>query len=76
MLGVSKVLWVESIHRIPISKAVAMNSIAPLVTLAVAAWVLDEQAQWYQWLGCLPLMLGCWMLVSRAVRPVTACPDT
>lgn len=74
MLGVSKILWVESIHRIPISKAVSMNSIAPLVTLMVAAWVLGEQAMWYQWLGCLPLMLGCWMVASRTGR--VAVPKT
>ncbi|MBR9882862.1 MAG: DMT family transporter [Oceanospirillales bacterium] len=69
ILGVSKILWVEAIHRIPISKAVSMNSISPLVTLAVAYWLLDERADWYQWLGCIPLSLGCWLLVSRPGRP-------
>ena len=70
VLGVSKLLWVEAIRFIPISKAVAMNSLAPLVTLSVAFWWLNEPATWYQWFGCLPLTLGCWLLVSNrsAVR--------
>ncbi|WP_221792953.1 DMT family transporter [Oceanobacter mangrovi] len=65
ILGVSKMLWIEAIRRIPISKAVAMNSIAPLVTLATASWLLGETADWYQWFGCVPLSLGCWLLVSN-----------
>ncbi|SEF63308.1 DMT family transporter [Marinobacterium lutimaris] len=65
IFGVSKIFWVEAIRRIPISKAVAMNSLAPLVTLAVAYWLLGEPAAWYQWVGCAPLTLGCWILVSN-----------
>ncbi|HPE62278.1 MAG TPA: hypothetical protein PLB10_18255, partial [Thiolinea sp.] len=44
-----------------------------LVTLAVAFWLLGEPAAWYQWLGCAPLTIGCWLLVSRqpAIRRPT-----
>ncbi len=71
LFGVSKVLFIESVRFIPISKAVAMNSLAPLVTLATAWWLLSEPAAWYQWLGCVPLSWGCWLLVSsRKAAPV------
>ena len=82
LFGISKVLFVEAIRRIPISKAIAMNSLTPLVALASAWWMLNEPAGWYQWLGCVPLSWGCWLLVSSgrmrtsAVAPIANAKNT
>ena len=38
LLGVSKILWIEGIHRINVTKANALNSLGPLLTL-LFAWL-------------------------------------
>ena len=66
-MGISKLLWVEAIHRISIPKAISLTSVCPAITLFLAFFILDEQPSWYQMLAIAPLMFGVFML-TRPVR--------
>ncbi|MDD5623599.1 MAG: DMT family transporter, partial [Candidatus Peribacteraceae bacterium] len=64
LLGLSKILWIDGIHLIPITKAISLESITPLFTLLVAFLVLHEPIFAYQILGLLPIMGGIWLLTK------------
>lgn len=65
ILGLSRLLWVEGIHRMSVTKAVALQSAAPLLTL-VAAWVLLSQAPTvWQLTSLVPLLLGVLFLTDQ-----------
>jgi len=66
LLGLSVSLWVEGIHRIPITKAVAMVSILPLFTLTAAYFVLHEQPSFLQAAALLPLAVGMFLLTKSS----------
>ena len=68
MLGVCKILWVEAIHRISVTKAIAITSIQPALTLFFAYLVLHEQPVLWQLLGVVPLMVGVQMLLLRSAQ--------
>lgn len=62
LLGFSKFLWVEGIHRIGVMKANALNGIAPLVTL-LAAWVLlGNFPTGFQLSAFVPMFFGILLL--------------
>lgn len=57
LLGLSKILWIEGIHRISVMKANALNSISPLLTL-IFAWVfLQNFPTIWQILSFIPISL-------------------
>ena len=65
LLGFEKVLWIEGIHRISVTKATALISFSPLVTL-VFAWMLLHQAPTlWQLLSLIPFMLGILFLTDQ-----------
>lgn len=64
-LGIQKVLWIEAIHRISVTKAVALSSLAPFVTL-VAAWaVLNQSPTVWQLASLAPFVLGTLFLTDQ-----------
>lgn len=65
LLGVSKILWIESINLITISKATAFISITPCCTLIVAALLLREPIHAYQLLSLAPIIVGILLLTWR-----------
>lgn len=64
LMGLSKIFWVEGLHRIALTKASAMTAIGPLFTLMFAWWVLGEIPGVLQWLGMLPILIGG-LLITR-----------
>ncbi|MFA7302750.1 MAG: DMT family transporter, partial [Candidatus Paceibacterota bacterium] len=69
LLGFSKLLWIEGIHRISVTKAMAFQGAGPLVTL-LAAWALLEQVPTlWQLLSLLPLFLGVLFLTDSVKLP-------
>ncbi len=58
LLGVSKILWLEAIHRIPVVKANAINCIGPLFTLLFAYIFLKQSPTLWQLLAIIPLFFG------------------
>jgi len=65
LLGVSKILWIEAIHRISISKASALTAVNPLVTMVFAYLLLSEIPTISQLLGFMPIALGIFLLTKR-----------
>lgn len=62
LLGVSTFLWIEGIHRITVTKANALSSLSPLVTL-VFAWIFLKTAPTsWQLISFVPLFLGVMLL--------------
>lgn len=64
---VSKILWMESLHRLAITKVNALNAVSPLLTLVLAYWLLNEVPSFWQLLAVLPILLGGYLIT----RPIT-----
>lgn len=65
--GISKVLWIEGIHRISITKSAALNSITPAFTLIFAFVLLKDIPTGLQLLAVPPTILGIYLLT----RPIS-----
>lgn len=76
LMGISKVFWIEGIHRISITKATALHSITPAFTLIFAYFTLQEMPTIWQILGFLPIAIGTLILTeyrfNHAPHPSTA----
>lgn len=66
VLGFSKFLWVEGIHRISVTKANALSSVAPLLTLLFAFLILGQRPIVWQFLAFIPLCAGLIFLTSES----------
>ena len=64
LLGLSKILWIEAIHRISVTKAVALNSLTPFLTLILAWLILGQQPNLWQISALVPLVLGVLFLTD------------
>lgn len=65
ILGLSKLLWIEGIHRISVTKAAALGGISPLFTLIFANIILGEHPRLLQWLSLIPIIFGVWLLTQK-----------
>lgn len=62
LFGLSKMFWIEALHRISVTKASAMTAVAPLTTM-LAAWpVLGEYPSFAQWIGVGVLLTGGFLI--------------
>ena len=64
LMGLSKIFWLESIHRISITKASAMAAFVPVFTLLFAYLTLNEIPTVTQITGIVPVLLGG-LLITR-----------
>ena len=62
LCGVAKVLWIEGIHRLAITKAISLASTTPAWTLFFAYLFLHEIPTVWQLVGIVPLISGVWLL--------------
>lgn len=67
LMGISKLLWVEALHRISITKMSAMAALVPLFTLLFAYFALGEHPTLRQIVGVLPILIGGYLIT----RPVS-----
>ena len=64
VLGVSRLLWIEAIQIVPISKANSISSVSPIFTL-IAAWaILNEIPTESQIFSLVPMFLGLQLLMK------------
>lgn len=61
---VSKIMWIEALHRISITKVSAMMGLVPMMTLLFAYFYLDEVPQMRQMIGIFPILLGGYLLTK------------
>ena len=65
IMGLSKIFWVEAIHRISITKASAMAAFLPVFTLIFAYFVLNEVPSTKQLLGIIPVLAGGFLITRK-----------
>ncbi len=65
LLGLSKILWIEAIHRLPIGKTVALTEVGVFLTLLFAYLFLDQPATMKQVVGAVPMMIGLFLLTKK-----------
>ena len=65
LFGLSKIFWVESIHRISVTKASALGSIYPVFSLLFAWWFLKDMPTVWQLAAFIPLFAGVLLLNYR-----------
>ena len=68
LLGLSKVFWMEGIHRIPVTTANALNCMIPLITLFVAWLVLHQSPTPWQLFSLIPISAGVYFINKKAKR--------
>jgi drug/metabolite transporter (DMT)-like permease len=61
-LGLSKLLWIEGIHRISVTKASALSSMSPLLTLLFAWLLLGNVPSIFQLVSFIPMFFGVLLL--------------
>ncbi len=70
LFGLSKIFWIEAIHRISITKASAMSAFGPLFTIILAYLVLGDEPSLQQLIGVIPVLIGG-VLITRPVSSKT-----
>ncbi|MBT3464193.1 DMT family transporter [archaeon] len=65
-MGFSKVLWLEGIHRIPITKAISIGTITPMFTLFFSFLILGEIPSLWQIIGLFPMILGAHLVLKTS----------
>lgn len=63
---ISKIFWVEALHRLPITKVNALYALAPLMTIALSYLVLNQVPTASQLAGILPILLGGYLITRKA----------
>ncbi|MDX1295210.1 MAG: DMT family transporter [Sulfurimonadaceae bacterium] len=58
----AKILWVEALHRISITKVSALTAVLPIFTLFFAYIVLNEVPSIRQLAGILPILVGGYLI--------------
>lgn len=67
LLGVSKLLWIEGIHRMSVTIANALSCLSPVITLIAAWMVLGQMPTVWQIFSLFPLAIGT-VLLSKPAR--------
>lgn len=62
---VAKILWVEAIYLLPITKVNALYAFAPLMTMGLAYFILHEVPSWSQVAGIVPILLGGYLITRH-----------
>jgi drug/metabolite transporter (DMT)-like permease len=68
LMGLSKILWIEAIHRVSIAKAISLSAVSPLFTLGFAYSLLGEVPTAFQIAGVIPMIAGVCLLMRREFR--------
>ena len=64
IFGVSKIMWMEALHRATITKISAMMALVPMLTLLFAYLYLSEVPEVRQILGIVPVLVGGYLLTK------------
>jgi drug/metabolite transporter (DMT)-like permease len=65
LLGVTKILWLEAIHRISVTKAAALGCLTPIFTLLFAYVFLKQPPTLWQFVSFAPLAVGLVLLTYK-----------
>ncbi|MFA6106325.1 MAG: DMT family transporter [Patescibacteria group bacterium] len=76
ILSLSKIFWIEGIHRMSVTKATALGAIAPLITLFFAWLILNESPTNFQLLSVIPMCAGVALLGIKGKQKIPALIDS
>lgn len=62
--GFEKICWYEGIHRIPVTRAMTLSMLAPLLTVVYNTLFFDLIPTTSQLIGMVPLLLGALLIVN------------
>lgn len=68
LMGLSKILWIEGINLIPITKAISLETLAPFLTLLFAFLFLREDVELVQIAGLVPMVVGVSLLTRKPLQ--------
>lgn len=71
ILGLSKILWIEGIHRISVAKANAFNALGPVSTLFFAWLILGNSVTVWQIWSFVLVFPGIWLLTRNGESKVS-----
>jgi drug/metabolite transporter (DMT)-like permease len=76
MLGIVKSLWIEAIHRVSVTKANALGSLAPVFTLLIVWVFMHTPPTTAQMFSLAPILAGFFLLNStsgkKMIRDIAA----
>ncbi len=72
VLGFSKILWIEAIHRLPITQSISLASIQPFLTMLFAYAILSQKPELVQFYSLPPIIVGMFLLTRKTRMPVEA----
>jgi drug/metabolite transporter (DMT)-like permease len=64
MLSLSKIFWVEGIHRIHISKGLTFGATGPAFTMIFSFFILNQAPTLKQILGFIPMIIGVYLITN------------
>lgn len=65
VFGLSKILWLEALHRLPVTKSTAYQSLSPAFTMLFSFLLIGSYPEWRQIFGLVPILIGTWILAGR-----------
>lgn len=65
LLGISKLLWLEALHRLPISKTLGLTACGVFMTFAFAYIFLRQNVTGQQLLSAFPMIAGLVLLTRK-----------
>ena len=65
LFGLSKLFWIEAIHRISVTKGNALSSMTPFLTLIIAWIFLKQSPNLWQLVSLVPLVAGVLLLTDQ-----------
>lgn len=65
LLGFSKILWIEAIHRLPITQTISLAAAQPLLTMLFSLLLLGMYPQKMQFYSLPPIIVGMFLLTRK-----------
>lgn len=65
IFAIEKILWVEGIHRNPITRCNVLAALAPAFTMMWSIFVWNDFPTWSQWIGFGLMLIGGWSIILR-----------
>jgi drug/metabolite transporter (DMT)-like permease len=70
ILGLSKVFWMEGIHRMSVTKALAISSLSPFFTIIFAWLIIGQKATPAQFISLPLLIAGVFLLTNVSFKGI------
>lgn len=70
ILGLSKIFWMEGIHRMSVTKALAISSLSPFFTIIFAWIIIGQKATPAQFLSLPLLVVGVFLITNVNIKGI------